>query len=177
MDSAEAQANAQKGIAAIREILGQTGLAGGYPEVYEGNTIGAGHPALAHPAPVSYPNFPANRELVFRTLEDADGDGWPDINGAGQLIWSPVISAFIVAPDANGINRLYLVDTAGQRRSLARNVGSLVIDDSASSGFTIPLNQLRVRLFMAPNEREAQAATPLPLETRMSLAREEDAIW
>ncbi|MDF1838838.1 MAG: hypothetical protein P1V35_13290 [Planctomycetota bacterium] len=177
MDQAAAQMNAQKGLTAIREALGQTSFGGGLPAVYDGNTLGLDYPALAHPPANAFDNLPPSRELVFQTLEDADDNGWPDVDAAGNMSWSPTLAALIVTPDAQGINRIYLVDTAGGRRPLARNVGSLVIDDSASSGFQIPLDQLRVRLFMAPDANEAQAVTPLPFETRVHLAREEEALW
>jgi len=177
MDQAAAQMNAQKGLSAIREALGQTNFGGGLPAVYDGNDIGADYPALAHPAANAYDNLPQSRELVFQTLLDADDNGWPDVDAAGNMSWSPTLAALIVTPDAQGVNRLYMVDTDGGRNPLARDVGSLVIDDSASSGFQIPLNQLRVRLFMAPGENEAQAATPLPFETRIELAREEEDLW
>ncbi len=177
MDQAVAQMNARKGMTAIREALGQSGFGAGMPETFDGNTMGDSHPALAHPAANAYDNLPVGRELVFQTLEDLDDDGWPDVDAAGNMAWSPTLSALIVTPDAQGVNRLFLTDSNGGRRSLARNVGSLVIDDSASSGFQIPLDQLRVRLFMAPDASEAQAATPRPFETRIEMAREEEALW
>ncbi|MCP5022392.1 MAG: hypothetical protein GY930_11525 [bacterium] len=177
MDQAKAQMNAQKGLSAIREALGQTSFGGGLPEVFDGNDMGVAFPALAHPVANAYENLPPTRELVFQTLVDADDDGWPDVDAAGKMFWSPTLAALIVTPDTQGVNRLYMVDADGGRNPLARNVGSLVIDDSASSGFQIPLNQLRVRLFMAPGENEAQAATPLPFETHIELAREEEALW
>ena len=177
MDQAKAQMNAQKGLSAIREALGQTSFGGGLPEVFDGNNMGVAFPALAHPAANAYDNLPPVKELVFQTLMDADDNGWPDVDAAGNMSWSPTLAALIVTPDAQGVNRLYMVDADGGRRPLARNVGSLVIDDSATSGFQIPLNQLRVRLYMAPDQSEAQAATPLPFETRIELAREEEDLW
>ena len=121
--------------------------------------------------------MPVIRELVFRTPLDGNQDGWPDLDVDGNMLWSAALSALVLQPGADGNNRLCLIDSSGGRRILASNVSGLVIDDSASSGMTIPLNQLRIRLTMAPKSGAPTMANPMVYESTLQLAQGGDDLW
>ena len=177
MREAERQDNALKAIEAIRGWLGQTQIADGFPQVFDSNTVGLTHTHLGHPVAQAYPNIPQARELAFLTPQDADGDEWPDLDASGNIIWDAAPSGLSVQPDQSGVNRLYVTDGTGNRRSLARNVASVVIDDSTSSGLTIPLNAIRVRVYMVPGPDSQALAAPEVYEIQFGLTRKDSVAW
>ncbi len=90
----------------------------------------------------------ASNELVFLLPDDADDDGWPDVAGAGVL-WSPTTVAYILVPNPDGTNSLIRRDSNGNQLTLSRSVTSLTFETPADTGFTIPLDTMRVRVQIA----------------------------
>ena len=171
------QENALKGMQKIRAALTQTQIGGGFPVVSTANDLATNHPALAQPIPIAYPGHPGNKNLVFRTPLDSNNDGWPDVDAAGSIQWSPNLSALVLSAGADGNNRLCLVDSSGRRQILATHVASLEIDDSASSGSAIALNRLRIRLTMAPRDGAHASANPRVYESSIRLALIGEDLW
>ncbi|QDV08441.1 hypothetical protein Poly30_39840 [Planctomycetes bacterium Poly30] len=164
--------DAQKVLLEVREVLSQTQVVSGFPIVFPGNTIGAAFPALVHgPANVNPPT-PQCQELAFLTPSDADGDGWPDTNAGGSIAWSGNPAAVTCVGNADGTNRVRLVAANGAARVLSRRIRSIVIDDSASTGFTIPLSALRITVYY-DRDPERPNLPAESLQTTLLLSRDD----
>jgi hypothetical protein len=92
-------------------------------------------------------DFGPTREIVFALPADADGDERPDLDGTGELVWSPQEISYtrVTYPDGNFLERM--VDIQNPRR-IARYVERIVFDTPASSGWAIPLGSVRVQVFL-----------------------------
>jgi len=94
-------------------------------------------------------DFGANREMVFLQPADANADGRPDLDVNGALIWDAREFSYVVVTGAvDGRNYLQRRTDGVAPRTVASGVERLVLDDSASSGFAIPLDSIRVQLFL-----------------------------
>lgn len=164
---------ADQAIAGVRVALSQTHKATGFPQVLAQGGAAALNPALAYPPAIAFPGMPAPNELVFLQPSDADNDGWPDVDVNGDMVIDPVPSVIAVTGEADGTNSLIVMDGAGNRTTLARRVGSLVVDDSTSSGFAIPLDSVRLRVLLATNPGLAQPVVKT-FEVRIKLPNLED---
>lgn len=123
-----------------------------FPYVFDGGVpdpefILHGHPPAQENADPGDPDFGPDRELVYLVPQDLDGDRRPDLDANGALVWSVNEMSLVINTRADGINYLEQRTNGGAPRMLARHVERVVFDDSASSGFQIPLGSVRVRLF------------------------------
>jgi hypothetical protein len=154
-DSAE---RALKRIALDLSRSGQVTLLGdSFPHLFDdGAATGAfaahAHPPAAQSAVPGDPDFGPNREIVFVAPQEADPEGTygrdvPDIDANGRLIWAATQFSYVVSTGADGVNRLERRTAAAAPIAIASNVERVVFDDNASSGFVIPLDSVRVRLF------------------------------
>ncbi len=147
---------ADQAIGGVRVALSQTHKSSGYPQVLAQGAAAVLNPALAHSPAVALAGMPASNELVFLQPTDADNDGWPDVDVNGDMVLDPSPSVIAVTGEADGTNSLIVIDGAGNRTTLARRVGSLLVDDSASSGFAIPLDSIRLRVLLPAKPELAQ---------------------
>lgn len=151
MEEAALSVDLHEALAAMTSELTLSGFTrdGVYPYLFEDGVPGDGFAAHAHAAPeapVSIGVTPS-REVVFVLPDDADGDGVPDLDADGSLVWATEERSLVILPDATGMNRVELRIDGGRTRVLARNAESLVVDDSSAVG--VPLGCLRLRLTLS----------------------------
>ncbi len=104
--------------------------------------------------------------LLFRMPADEDGDQWPDVTAAGEILWDDEIFGLVLVPTGDTAS-LELRSTAGERRVLARNVSNLRFLEPADVGFSIPLDSLQIELEI--RERGPRGA-PIAMESRSVVA-------
>lgn len=124
-----------------------------YPVIFEDGDPGPNHPGLEHPvadenAQLGEPDFGPDREVIILLPLDADGNRRPDLDGNGELLWSPEEISYVVVTRADGENYLERRVDGARPRIVCRFVERLIIDDAESSGFEIPLGCVRIRLFL-----------------------------
>lgn len=123
-----------------------------YPYVFEGGAPAPAFVLHAH-APAGGTSeagdndFGLDNEVVFLMPADANADGRPDIDGNGDLDWSADEISYTVVTRADGINYLERRENALNPTIVGHHVERMVIDTSESSGFEIPLESIRIRLF------------------------------
>ncbi len=161
----ELQAQAEHALRAIIANLKPSGFAlvGGnrYPYLFQdGNATGGfaanAHPPATHHATAGQPDFGPNQEIVFVQPADADADNRPDLDGAGQMIWSANQFSFVVITRPEGTNVLQRRIDGGSIREIANHVERITFDDNTSSGFVVPLRAIRVRIWL--REQDARGA-------------------
>lgn len=107
------------------------------------------HAQAAKAAAPGDPDFGANREMVFLQPADANADGRPDLDVNGALIWDPREFSYVVMTGAvDGRNYLQRRTDGAAPRTIASGIERIVFDDAESSGFVIPLDSIRVQLFL-----------------------------
>jgi hypothetical protein len=138
------------GFDAVRSIVDQVSRTGyrqfdgsDMPVFSEDGEPGEDHLAFAHEPPSSGEEV---RDLVYRLPQDADADGWPDVDGNGEAVWDPVEYGLLCLTLADGTDALVLRRSDGTTRVLARDVARVVFETPAQTGFTIPLDSLRFTL-------------------------------
>lgn len=153
------QEQGESAIASIVEDLRKSGFVGGYPVLFEDGDAQPPVDAFAH-APVpegadaNDPDFGVNREIVFLSFADDDGDGVPDFDADGDLVWSAVRTAYVLVQGPTGSNQLQRRTEDGNIRVIADHVERVTFDDIVTSGFQVPLGTVRVRIwFRAPDGR------------------------
>lgn len=129
-----------------------------YPYLFDdGAATGAfaahAHPAATHNAVAGDPDFGPNREIVFALPRESDppgtfGNDVPDIDANANLIWDTVEYSYVVITGPDGINYLQRRTDGGNPVTIASNVERIVFDDNPSSGFVLPVDCVRVRIFM-----------------------------
>jgi type II secretory pathway pseudopilin PulG len=141
--------DAFRSVESIRGELRRSGFSGGFPQFFEDDDVGGTFPAFAHarahPAP---DGGQTAREIVFRLPADGDGDGWPDVTAAREVDWDAVDIAYVLRPAADGTNEIWRMSSAGEAAVVARRVVSMLFEDSAETGFAIPLNCVRLRIVL-----------------------------
>lgn len=149
----------EMGEAALRSIaldLKRSGFATvgprDYPYLFEDGVpdaafAGHGHAPAASEAVFGNPDFGPTREIVLLRPNDADADGVPDVGPDGLLVWDPVEVAFVLTTRNDGVNVLSRRTSDGVVRPLARYVERVAFDDNLTSGFEVPLDAVRVRIF------------------------------
>lgn len=167
-----AREDAAKALLQIREALTQTQVVSGFPAIFPGNTIGATYPVLAHGAANITPPTPMCQELAYLMPADADGDGWPDVTAGGSLAWAANPGAITCVGNADGTNRTRIVAEDGTARVISRRIRSVVVEDSASTGFTIPLQALRVTAYY-DRDPERPNLPPESLQSTILLSRDD----
>ena len=151
MEEARLALDLHEALAAMTSELSFSGFTpdGVYPYLFEDGVPGDDFATHAHPAPEPPQSIGVSpsREVVFVLPEDADEDGVPDLGADGALAWAPAERSLLLLPDENGMNRVELRSDGGHTRVLARDVESLVVDDSSAVG--VPLGCLRLRLALS----------------------------
>ncbi|HET6202491.1 MAG TPA: prepilin-type N-terminal cleavage/methylation domain-containing protein [Planctomycetota bacterium] len=142
---------------------GFVGIGGvSYPHLFDdGNALppfdAHAHPPATKQAVAGDPDFGPNREIVFLLPADDDGDGIPDVDATGHLVWGGDEVSYVVVTGADGVNVLERRTNGTSPLSVARNVERIAFDDPASSGFQVPLGTVRVRLFFRDRDSEGRA--------------------
>ena len=118
------------------------------PLILPNGTLPAPHthpPAqsLAQPGDL---DFGPNREIIFLQPADADGNGIPDLDANGNLIWDVREFSYVVITGADGVNYLERRIDGAQPRMLARNVERIDFEHNTLSG-AVPIGCVRVRIF------------------------------
>ncbi len=135
----------------ISEDLSRSGFTsvGGvdYPVFFDNGVAGDDFPEFAHAPPHrDDPAIGLSREIIFPLPADVNGDGWPDLSGEWAPVWQTPIFAYMLVPNADGTNNFVRQSSDGRVRVLSRDVIRVVFEDPAATGFTIPLDSIRVRV-------------------------------
>ena len=131
----------------------------GFPSLFQNGAATGAYAVNAH-APATHEALPGeidfgpNQEIVFVQPRDADGNNSPDLDADGEMIWSPNQVSFAVVTLEDGRNVLQRRTNGGSIRTIASHVERIAFDDNASSGFTVPLRAVRVRIWL--RSRDAQ---------------------
>ncbi len=157
----------------IKQLLTRSQVVAGFPETFADGDITATFPALASGTAHAVPGHPPSREIAFLNPSDSDGDGWFDTDAYGAILWSATPSAIVIDGGPDGANRIRFIDSSGAVRLLSRRATALEIDDSASTGFTIPLNTLRIRVHYSRDPlHQDSGLSPETFETLISLSKD-----
>jgi prepilin-type N-terminal cleavage/methylation domain-containing protein len=155
----EVQETAATTLGAILDDLRVSGVSAPYPYLFvDGNAAAAfdAHdhaPATENAAPGD-DDFGPNREIVLVHPADADDDGDPDFDGTGALVWSTDEISYVLVTGLDGVNVLERRVNGRSPRTVARNVERVLFDDITTSGFELPLDAIRLRLwFRVPDGR------------------------
>lgn len=105
------------------------------------------HPAAQQNAAAGEPGFGPSQEIVFLLPQDADLDGVPDLDADAALIWGVTEFSYVLVTGADGINRLERRTNGANGRSVCSSVERVVFDD-INTDVTIPVDSVRVRLFL-----------------------------
>ncbi len=132
-------------------------LGNNYPYLFDdGAATGAfaihAHPAAAHQAVAGDPDFGPTREIVFAEPQENDlpgtyGNDVPDIDASANMIWDTVEFSYVLTTGPDGVNYLQRCIDGANPITIASNVERVVFDDNASSGFVLPVDSVRVRLY------------------------------
>jgi hypothetical protein len=144
------------GLSSLRTIVDDlrlSGLVGPTPYLYEDGAALApfatfAHAAASENATPGEPDHGPNRELVFRLPADDDGDGEPDFDADGALLWDTRSFGYALVTAPDGVNQLERRIDGRTQRVVARHVERVVFDDITSSGFELGLGSIRVRLWL-----------------------------
>lgn len=153
---ANLQAHAERALHAILSDLRRSGhvtvTGRALPYVYDGGVasdplfVAHNHPPAASAANPGDPDFGDNREIVFALPADADFDGRPDLAG-GKVQWDARDFGYRVVT-TNGVNLLQRTIDGEPQRTIASHIERIVFDTAQSSGWTIPSDTVRVRIFL-----------------------------
>ncbi len=150
-DAAEVEyALAADALDAVRSVVTEVARAGyvsldgvQLPIFFDDGDAGDDYPAFDHAPPAS---GMAVREVLYRLPADADDDGWPDVDAAGEAEWDPVERAIQCMPLDDGTDGLVLRTADGTTTVLARDVARVLFETPAQTAFAIPLDSLRFTL-------------------------------
>jgi prepilin-type N-terminal cleavage/methylation domain-containing protein len=88
------------------------------------------------------------REIVLVLPQDDDQDRIPDLDpGTGVLLWSADEISYVLGVDARGDTVLERRVNAKKPDAIAHGVERVIFDDAESSGFEIPNDAVRVRIY------------------------------
>lgn len=123
-----------------------------YPYLFDNGVVVPPFGAHAHPpalkdAVVGDADFGPNREIVFLQPRDNDVNDIPDLDAAGNLIWNPTEFSYIVRTGPDGVNYLQRRSNGAAPRTIASHIERIAFDSNASTGFVLPINSVRVRIF------------------------------
>lgn len=156
----ELQAQGERALRAIIDDLKPSGfddiVVGGVPARFpsyfvDGNALNEyavnAHPPAVHHAQAGDVDFGPNREIAFLQPADLNGDGRPDVDGGGQLVWSVQQFSYVVVTRADGVNVLQRRRDGVSTRQIAHHVERITFDD-VNSVATIPLGAVRARIWL-----------------------------
>ncbi|TAJ17988.1 MAG: type II secretion system protein [Planctomycetota bacterium] len=137
---------------AIRADLMSSGFVDEFPHTFAKGVAGAGfeihnHQPAAKHAKGNDPAAGDDREIVFARPADADGDGVPDIDGVGNLVWDGAQYSFVRVDDATGTPVLERRIDGVTDRVLARNVERVQFETQTDDA-SVPAQTVRVTLHM-----------------------------
>ena len=93
------------------------------------------------------PGFGPDREIVFLQPADVDGDGRPDVDANGNLVWDASDFSYVLISGAvDGRNYLQRRTNGGTPQTVASGVERIVFDDQASAG--LQMSGIRVQIFL-----------------------------
>lgn len=150
----------QEAIVALEHVLDDLRLSGfvnangaSYPTLFTGGAPPPAFAAHAHPPAVEHaapgePDFGPDRELIFALPADADGDGRPDLDANGDLVWDARSFSYVLVTGPDGVNQLQRRIDNAQPRAVADHVERVLFDDATTTGFALPLDSVRVRLWL-----------------------------
>ena len=150
---AQLQDSSEKALKQIGVDLKRSGFVAPFGAAYPQFFLnGAGPAPHAHPpaqklAQPGDPDFGPNREIIFLQPADADGDGIPDLDAEGNLIWDAREFSYVVITGPDGVNYLERRIDGAQPRMLARNVERIEFEDNNLPPASIPIGCVRVRIF------------------------------
>lgn len=175
-------------LAEITRTLGRSGFAStdathSYPYLFADGAPDqaefaqhAHDPAVQHGEPGD-PDQGFSREIVLLLPRDDDDgdplngiapDGRPDLTPGGMLDWSAVETSFVLVTGADGINVLQRRLDGAAPRVVSRNVERIVFDTSAEEPVDVPVNCVRVRLWLrATDQRGAVHRTRVESVVRL----------
>jgi prepilin-type N-terminal cleavage/methylation domain-containing protein len=116
-----------------------------------------GHAAPVHAAVAGDPDFGVTREIVFVLPQDADADQVPDIDAAGDMVWSAQELSYVLVTRPDGINYLERRTNGANGRVIGMFVERLAFDHNASTLVTpdpVPLGAVRVQVFMRQADQD-----------------------
>lgn len=137
---------------AIRDDLKSSGFVAAYPHMFTNGDAGLGfeihdhEPATKH-AKGKDPAAGDDREVIFVRPADADGNGVPDVNGVGGLVWDAVEYSYVRVDDAKGTPVLERRVDGVTDRVVARNVERVQFE-APGPGSTVPPQTVRVTFHM-----------------------------
>lgn len=137
---------------AIRDDLKSSGFVDVYPHTFTKGVGGTGFEIHDHAPATKHAkgNDPAagdDREIVFARPADADGNGVPDVDGFGALVWDGAEYSFVRVDDATGTPVLERRINGVTDRVLARNVERVQFQTQADDP-SVPAQTVRVTLHM-----------------------------
>ena len=144
-----------RALGAIREDLRRSGFVSAngvdYPYLFEDGAAEIPFEAHAHApaakeAEAGDSDFGPNREIVLCLPADNDGDRVPDVDSGGALVWGADDLSYVVVTEG-GVNYLQRRVNGAQPRTIAGHVERVAFDDTTTSGFVVPLDAIRVRLW------------------------------
>ncbi|HUR29334.1 MAG TPA: hypothetical protein VM509_14190 [Planctomycetota bacterium] len=155
------QDSAERALRSIARDLSRSGelVIGGvnYPYLFEdGDATGVfavhAHAPATHHAVAGEPDFGVNREIVFALPQESDlpgsyGNDVPDIDASANMVWDPVVFSYVVVTGPDGVTALQRRSDGANPVTIATNVERVAFDDNLNSGFVLPVNSIRVRLF------------------------------
>lgn len=132
----------------LRRDLSQAGFTtvGGFafPLIAADGNLAGAFPFTAHAAPLVVEG--PSDELVLCLPQDGDDDGWPDFAGTDP-VWNPDRTAYFLVPENGGtLNRLVRQEQNGRTATVCQNVVRFEVDLPVDTGFTIPLDAVRIRM-------------------------------
>ncbi len=115
------------------------------------------HLAATKQAQAGEPDFGLDREIVFVLPADFDGNGVPDVDANGELVWDPAQISYTLVTRLDGLNYLERRVNGVNPTKAAMFVERIAFDDNTSSGgVAVPLGAIRIQVFMRQNDDNGQ---------------------
>jgi hypothetical protein len=108
------------------------------------------HAPAAKLAQPGDPDFGPNHEIVFVIPDDANGDGVPDIDANGDIVWSTDQISYVLVTRADGNNYVERRRNGVNNQKVVMNVERLVFDDTTSSGggAAVQVDTVRIQIHL-----------------------------
>lgn len=165
-DRTEARRRADRAVEELGRVLTRTLWEGGFPQVVDGADVAARYPDVVAALGKGFAPAVDADVLLFLQPDDADGDGWPDLDADGAVVLRPEPAVLGLVPGGAGGYELVHVDADRNVRRPVGGLSGLRVVDSAASGFTQPLDALRATV-TAPRARRGAADVSADLMLRL----------